>query len=837
MKGVAVLLVFLVCTTTADTLWGPYSGFNAITFGDFICAYSDIRGRLAVNGNTRLVNYDVACQANDPVNAAGSDQCPSYGSWSCKTLAAQGNAVGSMNYHGLIASPAGRTTASGTTSSITGGQVSGAVSRGAGTSSFTSMSDCAITGTAYTDSPFDFAAARSYFTGVQLQLKNRNQTGTVTNNGYGTLGFVGTGRSDIEVFNLDGVALSSANTLSGFTNVVAQMIVINVNGTSITLSGGNDGLRSYKSKIVWNFHQATSIKVQNYAVWGSVIAPNAAFNNPAGVFWGQLVAGSFVSGTFSSPSLCAQINWIPFTGPSIPPVNTNICGNGKIEAPEKCDFGTNNGAMGSCCSSSCTFVNAGTVCRAAAGPCDDIEKCTGTAPSCPDDTFLPAGTNCNSVYGICDLAIGSKCPGTSPMCIDNYPTPLFSWDAFNVISFNTYTVQGSGGDVEGALAVRNFINVSNFDAGLLLNDTDLYTLFTVVTAGNLKWTSGASHPEVGHPYPFYNSTLGAVTNKPEGYVGVGGNFTGPDYLQKLILKNVYLTGKQFDAAQSYYQTLQTLLSNLGYNANYTVVFGDGLSITCDNNTQDLYHVSVDGSVLSSINWYTTTGCKFSAGWIIDVTGTSNVTIKGGPFPGIVERVVYNVLGAGRVISSNTGVTGNILAPQNSFFQTVGVTYGRVIVGDVIEARQNNKPNCTNFQNVTITNLNLVPLAIGDRTIWVVNLGSYSEGDMVCVPNGQCKKIVGAAIAGPSFKRAVADKYITIEEGFSSAWGPGTVLTTIVDPNVERAEPIQVVTEETATKPTYQPTLASESQSDMSSENAAPVLMASAVVLALLALLF
>lgn len=58
--------------------------------------------------------------------------------------------------------------------------------------------------------------------------------------------------------------------------------------------------------------------------------------------------------------------------------------------------------------------NAGAPCRAAAGPCDTPEACSGTSSTCPNDSFLPAATACRSAAGVCDVA--ESCTGTSALC-------------------------------------------------------------------------------------------------------------------------------------------------------------------------------------------------------------------------------------------------------------------------------------------------------------------------------------------------------------------------------------------------------------------------------------
>ncbi len=94
-----------------------------------------------------------------------------------------------------------------------------------------------------------------------------------------------------------------------------------------------------------------------------------------------------------------------------------ICGNGVLEGAEQCDDG--NLTDGDCCSSTCTFESAATVCRASAGTCDVAETCTGSSGSCPVDGFESAATVCRGVAGICDVE--ETCSGVDAACpADDY---------------------------------------------------------------------------------------------------------------------------------------------------------------------------------------------------------------------------------------------------------------------------------------------------------------------------------------------------------------------------------------------------------------------------------
>lgn len=92
------------------------------------------------------------------------------------------------------------------------------------------------------------------------------------------------------------------------------------------------------------------------------------------------------------------------------------CGNGIVETDEDCDCGGEEGcddnpccdaktckfttdsvcdpANEDCCTNSCQFANAGTVCRASTGLCDPEEKCSGDSSLCPKDKHQDDGSDC-----------------------------------------------------------------------------------------------------------------------------------------------------------------------------------------------------------------------------------------------------------------------------------------------------------------------------------------------------------------------------------------------------------------------------------------------------------
>jgi len=94
---------------------------------------------------------------------------------------------------------------------------------------------------------------------------------------------------------------------------------------------------------------------------------------------------------------------------------TAVCGNGIREGAEACDDG--NTANGDCCSSTCAFETAATVCRAAANACDVAETCTGMSAMCPPDNKAPNGTVCSDGNACTqtDTCLAGTCTGANPV--------------------------------------------------------------------------------------------------------------------------------------------------------------------------------------------------------------------------------------------------------------------------------------------------------------------------------------------------------------------------------------------------------------------------------------
>lgn len=96
------------------------------------------------------------------------------------------------------------------------------------------------------------------------------------------------------------------------------------------------------------------------------------------------------------------------------------CGDGLRQLNEQCDDG--NVLAGDCCSPSCRFEAAQSICRATVGTCDEVEVCDGVSGTCPPDRLRSAGTECRPAAGECNPS--DLCTGTDPRCPADVPSPF-----------------------------------------------------------------------------------------------------------------------------------------------------------------------------------------------------------------------------------------------------------------------------------------------------------------------------------------------------------------------------------------------------------------------------
>ena len=148
----------------------------------------------------------------------------------------------------------------------------------------------------------------------------------------------------------------------------------------------------------------------------------------------HLMSGAVNLGTFAVPNTGA---WATFTNVTLRNVplsagkqiltlvedtgNFNVAALTFVNTTRLCAVATdcNDGnpcTVDACSAGICsnTAGNAGTVCRASAGPCDVAESCNGTFNACPVDAFVASTVVCRAAAGVCDQA--ETCSGSAAAC-------------------------------------------------------------------------------------------------------------------------------------------------------------------------------------------------------------------------------------------------------------------------------------------------------------------------------------------------------------------------------------------------------------------------------------
>lgn len=158
---------------------------------------------------------------------------------------------------------------------------------------------------------------------------------------------------------------------------------------------------------------ATAALIQYDLAWnGTQILSNTTVPSVGGLAissGGDVYVGNRTAVIRASDSATIASGLASISGLTVVP---DQCGNGIVEGDEGCDDG--NLLDGDCCSARCELAPATQTCRAAAGPCDQPELCTGTSTVCPEDLKAAAGDACRAATGECDLV--EYCDGITDAC-------------------------------------------------------------------------------------------------------------------------------------------------------------------------------------------------------------------------------------------------------------------------------------------------------------------------------------------------------------------------------------------------------------------------------------
>lgn len=236
---------------------GAASDFNVFVLENHTSLSSMIEGRLAVGGNLNINNFSV-----------GEKLSPSFKG---DVVVVGGEAIfpsGRISYGNLTAA----------------GSVAGV-----GTAVRNGMAkDATVAGGSTLD--IDFAAEGDMLRELSTNLGALTANGTYTFQ-YGIYNLKGDCKSSLQVFSLKAAELATANTIKNSCIPKDATVLFNIVGESVAIQNiGMQSLTSIRDKVMFNFPQAKTVKLTSVAIEGSILAPLAQFDQPAGRVEGQVIA-------------------------------------------------------------------------------------------------------------------------------------------------------------------------------------------------------------------------------------------------------------------------------------------------------------------------------------------------------------------------------------------------------------------------------------------------------------------------------------------------------------------------------------------------------------------
>ncbi len=271
---------------------GVASDYNVFTTGNINQQYTDIEGKLAAGGNVNFVGSIGSNLATNSGNVvvAGNNLTLSNGQVS------NGNAVygGSANVASNEGFPNGK------------------LSQG---------------------NPIDFNAGGDELRSLSKNLASLTPNGKTTVESWGGIDLTGS-NSQLNVFNLDGSALSKTNNFTISSNS-GSTVVVNVSGTTVSLQNFGFNISGTNTQnILYNFYEATNLTASGIGIEGSILAPLANFTFNNGHVDGNVVVAS-LTGNGESHNYLFQGN-LPSTQntgqPKKVPEPANLVGLGLIAA-------------------------------------------------------------------------------------------------------------------------------------------------------------------------------------------------------------------------------------------------------------------------------------------------------------------------------------------------------------------------------------------------------------------------------------------------------------------------------------------------------------------------
>ncbi len=271
---------------------GAASGFNVFVLNDINQPSADIEGKVAVGNNAYFSNYSVGDKL---ANSNGTED----------VLIVNNNL------------------------SFTSGGVYGGNVVFGNVTNLPVNAVSIINGTLRQDHPIDFTAASNYLNNLSTTLSHYTVNGT-TEFAWNGLTLDGT-NALLNVFSVNGADLNSANSMA--VNVPnGAVVVVNVTGSNIQWHGGLVVNGTAINNVIYNFPDAINLKISGIDVQGSILAPKAQLDYPAGVINGQVVAKNISGqGQFNNKLFLGNI-----------PVDSKITNTASLNAVDQTDLASAN---------------------------------------------------------------------------------------------------------------------------------------------------------------------------------------------------------------------------------------------------------------------------------------------------------------------------------------------------------------------------------------------------------------------------------------------------------------------------------------------------------------
>ncbi|MBY0014719.1 choice-of-anchor A family protein, partial [Paenibacillus typhae] len=255
---------------------GVAGKYNVFILGDLKGYHSDSEGRMAAGGNITLTQggYSVGHSLSE-AERSEMDSLVAGGNLSYEMGEVNGNAVYGGTYTGT-GKPRGGT---------------GTLRKEANVINFVS----------------EFALLRA----KSQELAALTVNGKTEDN-YGNIKLTGTDPA-LNVFSVSGSALTGANELR-ITAPEGSTAIVNIDGASVTFKNGNGLTGVSQNKVLYNFPQATALRLESIGVMGTVLAPNAAITFNNGQINGSMIGASLEgSGEFHHKPYTGRDNGTPAT--------------------------------------------------------------------------------------------------------------------------------------------------------------------------------------------------------------------------------------------------------------------------------------------------------------------------------------------------------------------------------------------------------------------------------------------------------------------------------------------------------------------------------------------